>query len=237
MLSASPVLTFFWPAFARGLLALGCLHLAASELRPGYEDELYCPRGSCLLETDYVPDDADTATAFYQCASVADGSVLAQPLPWGRLVDDEAVRAKYIADGLATPRPCESKQAAPVDPTDRFASAFVAAMASYALIRFERVLGMKFTSGFAGFLWVFAFVADGALSIVTFGLALTLGSAIGFVAFCIWHACGGMALPYLHANLGLHKLPFVPSPPTVLMAGPSLALGVIVYVYYSDLQA
>ena len=48
-----------------------------------------------------------------------------------------------------------------------------------------------------------------------------------------------MALPYLHAKLGLHKLPFVPtgSPPTVLMAGPSLALGVIVYVYYSDLQA
>ena len=67
-------------------------------LPPGYEEELFCPRGACLQRRHMPPSYCGPRSAFYECI---DGSTKSRPHSWGVKVA-ASVRDKLIANGWHT---------------------------------------------------------------------------------------------------------------------------------------
>mmetsp|Transcript_21059 Transcript_21059/g.50767 ORF Transcript_21059/g.50767 Transcript_21059/m.50767 type:complete len:111 (+) Transcript_21059:38-370(+) len=94
------------------LLVCGMV-MAIATLPPGYEDELYCPEGSCLGKKT-VPDAwSGPRMALFECKAEDGQGKASAPRPWGSQID-AAVKEKYLAEGLHT-RVCAAEAAPTAD--------------------------------------------------------------------------------------------------------------------------
>mmetsp|Transcript_21171 Transcript_21171/g.33192 ORF Transcript_21171/g.33192 Transcript_21171/m.33192 type:complete len:101 (+) Transcript_21171:194-496(+) len=92
------------PTFALVLFLHAAIAVLAA-LPPGYDEELYCPKGSCLMPKDQPPGFVGGRVSFHQCVDVSSKEHVASPMPWGNKIDQE-VKDSFIAGGFHTTK-CE----------------------------------------------------------------------------------------------------------------------------------
>ena len=77
------------------LIAATCASVALAALPPGYDEELWCPAGSCLRMKEMPPGWTGPSAAFHECFAEGSGETR-QPQEWGVKVASQ-VRAALVA--------------------------------------------------------------------------------------------------------------------------------------------
>mmetsp|Transcript_745 Transcript_745/g.1060 ORF Transcript_745/g.1060 Transcript_745/m.1060 type:complete len:164 (+) Transcript_745:85-576(+) len=78
------------------LVAFAAVVYAA--LPPGYEDELYCPPGSCLRRKEMPAGWTGSRVAMHECVNDVSGEFVSKPKGWGKNID-AAVKDELISNG------------------------------------------------------------------------------------------------------------------------------------------
>ena len=75
------------------------IQIIAGALPPGFEDELYCPPGMCLLHADHPRSWTGPKTKFWACSNpLTCESTQVQPRGWGNKVDI-SIKVQILHDG------------------------------------------------------------------------------------------------------------------------------------------